>query len=352
MAMLFVFAALALGGSLAVAPSPAEAHGKELDITINSLIANSDQPLVRLYRAVVVFASDLDPVEGATVTLTGWLDRDGEKASELTLVTFTEIAGRPGLYVSEVTYDRFGTWRVSLQVDASLGQGSGTADFVEELAPGALTASDSAALRAEGDRVYRLQLLFGFDWWPDVANIVARIVHSIAGLAYFVATGMALALAWFGVPAGRTKLPAHLARVFPLAAYGSLAALLAAGLYSAAFGAPITAPGIFDLDRMRQIPYGEWYLAAFALKPILFVVLVLLAVRIAGVLSDWRAALTGSGRVDEAAAATEVAQPSAPPELRRLTLINAAVGVVLVADVAVLTYLHYVSHLGVFLPSA
>ena len=343
-------AALAWAWLLQSADTPAEAHGKELAITVSSLIANPDRPLTRLYRTEVSYAADLDPVDGASVELTATLPRPDGQSLQVDPVQFTEVAGIPGLYVGEVTYARFGAWEVSMHVEAEAGQGEGEASFTEELSPGALTASDEAALRAEGERVYRLQLLFGFDWWPDVANIIARIAHSMAGLAYFIITGLAFALAWFGVPVGRPKLPSQLARVFPLAAFGSLAALLAAGLYSAAFDAPITAPGIYDVNRMRQIPFGEWYLAAFALKLVAFVLLLVLASRIGNALKAWHATLEEAGDAGVVAAAAVAAQTSTVAELRRLTLDNAIVGAVVVADVAVVVYLHYVSHLGVFLP--
>ena len=140
--------------------------------------------------------------------------------------------------------------------------------------------------------------------------------------------------------------------MFPLAAFGSLATLLAAGLYSAAFDAPITAPGIYDINRMRQIPFGGWYLAAFVLKLVTFVLLLLLASRIGKALRAWPSTLVEADDAGVAATGPVAAQTSTLAELRRLTMANAVVGVVVVADVAVLIYLHYVSHLGVFLPPA
>ncbi len=329
---------------LPASAAPAEAHGKELTITVTSLIPDARQPLVRLYRVEVVHAGDLDPVEDGTVLLSATLLRDGAPLSVVGPVQLVEVEGGKGIYVAEVTYDRFGSWEVSLHVEAALGQGAGDADFVEELSPGALSSAAEAALRAEGERVYRLQLFFSFDWWPDVVNIALRIIHSMAGLAYFLVTGAALALAWFGAPAGRPELPSRLARVFPPLAFGSLAALLAAGLYSAAFDAPIVAPGIYDVRGMLRIPYGEWYLAAFLVKPVLFVVLTVLAFRIHRTLRTWR-----SGPI-EAGDAPHPGAPVAIARLRRLTTINAAAGLLLVVDVAVVIYLHYISHLGVFLP--
>ncbi len=330
---------------LSASASPAEAHGKELTITVSSLVPDRDRPLTRLYRVAVAFASDLDPVEDGTVLLSATLVRDGAPLSAVGPVQLVEVEGGAGIYVAEVTYDRFGHWEVSLHVEAALGQGAGDADFTEELSPGALSSAAEAALRAEGERVYRLQLFFSFDWWPDVVNIFLRIIHSVAGLAYFLVTGAALALAWFGVPAARPDLPSRLARVFPPLAFGSLAALLGAGLYSAAFDAPIVAPGIYDVRGMLRIPYGEWYLAAFLVKPVLFVVLAVLAFRIHRTLQTWR-----SGPI-EAGDALHSSAPVALARLRRLTTINGAVGLLLVVDVAIVIYLHYISHLGVFLPA-
>lgn len=330
----------------------ASAHGKELTVTVTSLLPDGGRPLTRLYRATVAYAGDLEPVADATVILTATLTHASGSAFEIEPLRLTAVGGSAGLYVGEVTYARFGDWEVGVHVEAAFGQGEGEASFTEALAPGALSAAGAAALEAEGARVYRLQLLFGFDWWPDVVNVLLRIVHSGAGLAYFVVTGAALALAWFGVPVGRSDLPQKLARVFPIAAFGSLALLLAAGLYSAAFDAPITAPGIYDIEGMRRIPYGDWYLAAFIVKPILFIVLAVLAVRIYGDLKAWppmtirggASAVLAHGRAADAAVAAVI------PRLRQLTVANAIVGLVLVADVAVVIYLHYVSHLGVFLP--
>lgn len=320
--------------SSAAAPWPAAAHGKELSITVTPLMPDPGQPLLRLYRVTVVFAGDLDPVDGATVVLRA----NRREGGEVGPVGLTEIDDRPGLYVAEVIYDRFGTWQLSLDVTAALGQGDGRAEFTDHITPGALSPQQEAALVAEGERVIRLQLFFAFDWWPDVINVSMRIVHSMAGLAYFVATGLVFGMAWIGVPAGRREQAAQLRRLFFPATMVSLSLLLAAGLYSAAFDAPIVAPGIYDVKRMLEIPYGEWYLAAFLLKPVLFVVLVVMAIRINGALRGWNGdALSAEHR--EAVGA-----------LRRASVLNGVAGLLLVADVAVVIYLHYITHLGVFLP--
>lgn len=321
----------------AVAAQPASAHGKELDIAVTPLIPDPDQPLLRLYRVHVVYRNDLEPVEGATVVLTARRD-DG--ASALLEQKLTEVDGDHGLYVGEITFPRFGAWKMELSVQAALGQGDGNVTFTDDIRPGALAPGEEAALRQEAERVINLQLSFGFGWWPDVANIVMRIIHSMAGLSYFVVTGLVFGMAWIGIPSRRPDLPRLLDRMFLPVAAVSLVLLLGAGLYSAAYDAPITYPGIYDIQTMRRIPYGEAYLGAFFVKVLLFLLLAILAVRIHRALRKWNGSDTVAPRGTAVAA------------LRRETLTNAVVGLAAVADVAVLIYLHYISHLGVFLPES
>lgn len=315
----------------------ASAHGKDLAIAVTPLIPDPEQPLMRLYRVHVVYENDLEPVEDAKVVLTA-RQRDG--ASDLSALELTEVNESEGLYVGEFTFDRFGDWQMELSVRADQGQGEGDVEFSDTIRPGALNPEQEAALREEAERVINLQLSFGFGWWPDVANIVMRIVHSMAGLSYFVITGLVFGLAWFGLGADRPQFARRVSRYFLPAAAISLLVLLGAGLYSAAYDAPITYPGIYDLSTMREIPYGEEYLAAFFVKVALFFVLAVMALRIGRTLKLWNA--SGNPHPSRASAAA----------LRRETLMNAAVGVAVVADVAVLIYLHYISHLGVFLPEA
>ena len=238
--------------------------------------------------------------------------------------------------MGETVYTRFGLWEVDLRVTAALGQGDGRVTFTDNIRPGALNPSEEAALRGEAERVINLQLFFGFDWWPDIVNIIMRIVHSLAGLTLFVAAGLAFSVAWIGVPSNRRRLPNRLKRAFLPVAALSLAVLLGAGLYSAAFDAPIASQGIYDISAMHRIPYGDTYLAAFFIKVALFLLLAIFAVRIHQSLAAWNVEQTGAQAITA---------------LRRETLLNAAVGVIVVADVAVLIYLHYISHLGVFLPA-
>lgn len=335
---LLLAATLAVFALAAWSPADALAHGREVDIIVTPLRPDPDRPLTRLYYVVVTYRDDGDPVEGAAVVLTAVRQERGDQAGPLTL---TEIERRPGVYVGELTFARFGTWEVELDVSVALGQGEGSATFSDEIGPIDLSAADEERLQEEAARVVRLQAFFGFDWWPDVVNVVTRALHSAAGLTYFAVTGLALFIAWNPATDLR-RLTTRLVRSFTPLAGSSLVVLLAAGVYGTIWDAPVLAPGLFDLDAMTRLPYGEWYLAAFAVKPIVFVVLVVLAVRIRRGLRDLTEFADGEvGGSDRSGAMAT---------LRRDTALNALAGAVLVLDLAFVIYLHYVSHLGVFLP--
>lgn len=322
------------------------AHGKELEISVTSLIPDPDRPLVRLYRVFVVYEGDLEPVEEAEVQLTAVREEGGPEPNPVRL---TAVENKPGLYVGEVTYPRFGTWQVSLQVEAAFGQGEGEAEFVDNVRPGTLNPTEEAALKAEEERIYKLQLFFRFSWWPDVVNILVRITHSTAGMTYFLVTGAVAFTAWFGAPGKRPDFQAWLQRLFLPLALGSLGLLLASGLYSAAFDAPTTPPGIYDLTAMRELPYGLAYLGVFLFKPAIFIALIVLAVQIHKAMQQAWSVASVAGAAQETA--MSLTNGPAIARLRRLTLINAGLGLLIVWVVAVVIYLHYVSHLGIFLPS-
>lgn len=271
-------------------------------------------------------------MQGAQVVLTSSRP-DLEPGEPLSL---TEVVGSDGTYVGEVEFSRFGEWDIRLDVEATLGLGSGSVEFVDDIRPEPADAALDAARRAEAERVASLQLLFGFEWWPDVITVLVRIVHSVAGLTYFVASGLVLVLAWLGIPARRKGLLSDVARRFRPIAGASLGALLLAGLYTAAFDAPIAWPGIYDVSGLLAIPYGDAYLVAFLVKIVAFVLLAVMLVRISGTLRIWSRA--PSPETDLVTIAT----------LKRQTLVNALIGLLVLADVAILIYLHYISHLAVF----
>ena len=349
-----VVALVALLLLYAVRQAPAaSAHGKELTITVSSLVPDPAEPLTRLYRVRATYAGDGDPIDGATVTL---LAEQVDGGRTVDAVELTEVKGESGLYVGEVKFTRFGRWNVVINVKAMLGLGSGETVFEDNVRPGNLSPAEEAALESEGERVRRLQIFFQFGLWPDLVNIIVRITHSFSGLAYFGTVGFALTLAWFGVPARSSRTWERVRAGYLPVTMLSLAGILGTGMFSMAYDAPVTAPGIYDLDRLFALPYGEWYFAAFVLKPVAWVGLVALAIRVyfvvvrgprpvvAGAPAGLPAISGGAGN-----GAMEPLKPV--PGLRGLTLLTIAVGLALVADLAVVIYLHYLSHLGVFLPS-
>ena len=94
----------------------ADAHGKELSLTVSSLIPDRSEPLRRLYRVHVAYTGDLDFVEGAEVVMTGERREGGASLAEH---EFTELPGEPGVYIVEVVFDRFGDWELQIDVNAS-----------------------------------------------------------------------------------------------------------------------------------------------------------------------------------------------------------------------------------------
>ncbi len=325
-------------------PDLAEAHGKEPTVGVTSLIPNPEQPLLRLYRAHIVYAADNDQVDGATVMLSAQRKEGGP---EITSVQLTGIKEQPGVYVGEVEFPRFGSWEVSIRIFAALGQGQGLTQFVDQIRPAIIGPGEEAALLADAERVRKSQVFFQFAWWPDVVNIMVRIVHSVSGMTYFVITGLILFMAWAGVPSAWPNLPRNIGRFFLPAVLASLVGLGATGLYSAAFDAPIKSPGIYDIGGMLELPYGEAYLGAFLVKPLAWFAMVFLVFAMHRHLKNYRGApMLGGGVI-----AVYPARPTLALSLKRLATINAGIGLILVADVALVIYLHYLSHLGVFLPS-
>ncbi|NQW20058.1 MAG: hypothetical protein HQ477_04950 [Chloroflexi bacterium] len=334
-----------------------EAHGKELTLTVSSLIPDHSEPLRRMYRVRVAYSGDQDMVEGAEVVLTGTRREGGELLATQRLI---ELPGEPGIYVAEVVYDRFGEWELEIEVQAALGQGDGAANLVESVTPVVLSAADKTSLLTEADRVQRLQVFFAFEWWPDIATIAIRILHSMSGVIYAGVVGVVLLAAWIGGTGSRI-LTGRFGENFLLLTTLGLTGILLSGLYGAAFDAPNAAPGIYDYRDLLALPYGDAYFIAFILKPIGWVAMVIFALRIDAVVvkpafdaldePDIVAVGVPSGAADDTAQHGDVgASPSTDIQLKRLIGVGTALAAIAVADLAIVIYLHYLSHLGVFLP--
>lgn len=335
------------------------AHGKELTLTVSSLVPDRSEPLRRLYRVHAAYTGDQDLVEGADVVLTGSRREGGEQLDALKLI---ELPGEPGVYVAEVVFDRFGEWELEIAVEAALNQGDGTANLVESVTPVVLSAADQTSLLTEADRVQRLQVFFAFKWWPDIATIAIRILHTLSAVTYAAVVGSVLLAAWIGGTGSRV-LTGRVGENFLLLATMSLAGILLSGLYSAAFDAPNAAPGIYEFLDLLALPYGDAYLIAFLLKPLGWVAMVIFALRVDSVVikpafdsldeSDGIMQGVPSGAANDTTDDQQNLNESTPGtdiQLKRLIGAGTALAVVAVADLGVLIYLHYLSHLGVFLP--
>jgi hypothetical protein len=312
-------------------PGTAQAHGKEVILTVTSLMPDPSQRFTRLYRATVYF-EDGDPVEDAVMELTAQRQEDGQSIGP---VDFFPL-GEPGLYATEVTYDRFGDWVVTV---AALEPGEGTAKFTDAILPG-LASSSEPGETAEGGIPESLSILFKFDW-RDTLNIVFRFVHSLAGLAWFGLIGAILVAHWFMAPEAKYRTLLHLQGLFAPISGVSLAILLGSGIYNAIWDAPIRAPGVFDLNTMLQIPFGDIYLIAFLGKVLAYAVLTAVTLKLRKILQSLPAAHAESATSLGPVLALSTAGPA---------MVGLGTAVFLAIDIAILIYMHYISHLAVLIP--
>ena len=347
LALICAAAAIALAvfaTSAATSGSTASAHGKELSLFVSTLIPDESEPLRRLFRVEVLYAGDFDAVENAKVVLSGFRKEGGEDLDEITL---TEMSGESGVYIGELVFNRFGEWNIDITVTSAFSQGNGSTHFIEQVHPVVLSDAEEASMAREAARVRQLQLFFSFGWWPDIVSILLRIAHSVSALAYFGAVSIVLLSVWLG-RGDRRVLNGPVGKYFLPASLAGLTGILLSGLYAAAFDAPNGAPGIYDVKDLLQLPYANAYLAAFLVKPVMWVALVILAFRINSVVVRPARIPAPAGAAIGATGAIEDFSPS--KAVRKLTYIGATAGILIVADISILIYIHYISHLGVFLP--
>jgi hypothetical protein len=129
---------------------------------------------------------------------------------------------------------------------------------------------------------------------------------------------------------------------FP-AALLSLVVLVISGLYTGYFDAPVRPPGVFNVEALANVPFGFQYAAAFASKVVLgFGLLALL----------WRVRRTRQSEPDHHASASGMGmfRGQGFGTAHWLTVGFGFLTLLLLADVVVLVYLHYISHLGSTLP--
>jgi hypothetical protein len=164
-----------------------------------------------------------------------------------------------------------------------------------------------------------------FDW-RDALNIAVRVLHAIGGAGYLALSGVLLANVTFGRYLQQSLAWRRLVSSAVLSAMLCLVLIVASGVYTGYFDGPIRAPGAFDVQTMRMVPFGNAYVVAFWMKAVLAV-----------------AVLAVIGRARPGAALVSTAT------LIRLGVAYSALVVLLLAAVAVLVYLHALTHLSGYL---
>lgn len=286
-------------------------------MTLDSWTAATDNPLTRLYRADVRYATDNEPVVGARLVFSAVREEDGSSPTES--VIFSELSGSPGSYVAEVHYARFGTWDITLRTDFP---GQGETVLLEKVVP---SGSGPGSQTSPQSTTQQARLVLQFDG-RDVLNIGVRTLHSIAGMGYVAMAGVLLLAAVFKPQARGNALWASIARAALPVGFGVLLVITISGVYTGYFDGPIRAPGAFDLTAMSLVPFGTAYMVTLWVK-----VLLALAVLVF---------------VNQARTMTTLSSRSA---IMRLSVAYGTLVVLLLASVAVLVYLHSLSHLNGYL---
>lgn len=314
-----------------LSPGIALAHGKEITIEVSTLTPDPQQPRTRLYRAFVFFTGDREPVEGAVIALTAQRRPGGEALPPVRL----EPLNVPGFYAAQVSFPRYGTWEIKLEVKEP---GQGEASFVEEVIPAPLPRGTEATDEGSERSIFTVSLSFN---WRDVANVGMRWLHALAAGLWFGLSGLIVAAFWFLRGESRGQFWRRLYPLFPWLGGASLLLLAATGIYNAIYNSPIRPPGAFNLLVMERIPYGTPYLGVLGLKALTVLIGGGLLVGMAKGLR-W-ARWPGEGN-------PAVATSGKSSLLLRLAVTNIALGVIMMLSVAVLVYLHNLSHLAVLVP--
>lgn len=329
-------AAVVAGVLFSRGAAPAEGHGKEVQIELRCAPADPATPLDQRCQAVVTAANDGDPVSDARLTLEAVRPEKGDRVAGEAI----EPTGEPGHYTGTIRLSAYGTWILSVQVEAPA---EGKVELTQEVLPPSGTASPVAQVRA--------RLLISFNG-RDVANITALIAHLLGALVLFAATAAVLAVSGTAQGQQGADQRRRIARWFPWLAGASFALIAASGFYSAMYNSPIRQPGLLHPGDVASIPFGDAYLIAFGVKMLLAVALTLgtgmLAFRLRRSVSWLVPGIAGGAQApfDEI-----TPRNSLLAELRKDACVlwaatNLLVGGALLIDVVVLDYLHLLSHAG------
>jgi hypothetical protein len=316
--------------------SSAQAHGKEVEIDLGCAPLDPGTPLDQSCEAVVTYANDGEPVTDARLRLEGIRPGKGDR------VTGDPVkpSGEPGHYSGTISLSAYGGWLLSATMEAPA---EGIVEFAQEVLPPSGAASPITDARA--------RLLISFNT-RDLANIGALIAHLVGTAAVFGVTAAVLITGLVAHGLRGTQYRRNVARAFPLLAVASFALIAGSGLYNAAYNSPTRSPGLFHPGAVADLPYGDAYVIAFAVKMALDVALLLGTAALAFQLRrrpSWLIPPVSGG--SEAAFGEISGGPSLLAEARRdacisLAAFNLLIGGAVMINVIVLDYLHLLSHTG------
>ncbi len=322
------YAAIAACIVMLIAIAPAEAHGKVVNIALTCVAPDPARPLTKVCTAFLKYA-DGDPVPNARFQMTA--RREGKAEAILGPVAFRSL-DRDGVYSAGVNFPAYGRWRMRFQV---LEPGRGEAELVENLLPPVPGTGSVAPVQ--------LQVAFKFGL-ADVRNLTLRILHLLAAAGWFASIVLVLVLFRVPGPEQRARSLARAAAIFPRAAGGSLLLLTLTGIANAAYNAPTRPPGLLAPALIARLPFGSAYLAAFLTKMVLTLAVLGATVALGFILRQTYGqpapAIAGGSPEGNGLPASQ------DRKVTWLAGVNLVLGLLIFASVAVLGYLHVVTHVA------
>lgn len=318
--------ALAVLGIVTLGAGGLRAHGKEVTIAVTCLAPDPARPLTRVCTAFLRYL-DGDPVRDARFELMA--RRVGKAEPALGPIPFSPL-NRDGSYSTTVTFPAYGRWRIRFEVREG---GTAAAEVEEELLPPAPGTSPRLEARQ------RVVLAFGL---VDLRNLALRVLHLLAAALWFAAIGVVFVLGRFTAPHERGRSLARMAAPFPWAAGGSLLLVTVTGILNARFNAPGLPPGILAPETIARLPFGKAYLAVFAVKMGLMGVILISTTALALLLRR----TSGTVSPPDSSAASAGDGPGPAQAVVRVAAINLVFGLLTLASVVMLGYMHILSHVA------
>lgn len=310
-------------------PGLADAHGREVEISVSCSAPDPGRPLIKACLAFLRYG-DGDPVGDARLEATG--TRQGGATATFGPAAF-EALDQDGAYSATVLFPAYGTWRMRFVVR---GPGRGEAELREEVLPP--VPGDSSQIRGQ------LQVVFSFGP-ADVRNLVIRVAHGVGTLAWLGSVVLVLVALTFGSPVDRPRLLRRLWAIFRLAAVGGLLVVAASGILNAVYNTPTRPPGLLDPGTTATLPLGRVYVAMFVVK------MALVAAIVAATSALWSALRRASRLSIGVTGDVTGAMTSRSPELlerrvRRLAAMDLGLGLLVLLVVVLMGYLHVITHVG------